>query len=200
MRPIMKIVASNGLAILLTIICVLPITAIFAYSLTAPLDNLFSNLGLWLRESRDWSLAAIDVELRFAKISFAVRSVLIAVGISCLYFWITNWLNRGLARAQEQKSIGRQSAIIEAIQPWIFVGPALVLLTLFLVVPAFIPLGISFQEANGDFTTNNYSFIWDPKALGYIQFRFAMRNSLMWLILVPTFCIIFGLAVAVLAD
>ena len=65
MRPIMKIVASNGLAILLTIICVLPITAIFAYSLTAPLDNLFSNLGLWLRESRDWSLAAIDVELRF---------------------------------------------------------------------------------------------------------------------------------------
>ena len=200
MRPIMKIVASNGLAILLTIICVLPITAIFAYSLTAPLDNLFSNLGLWLRESRDWSIAAIDVELRFAKISFAVRSVLIAVGISCLYFWITNWLNSGLARAQEQKSIGRQSAIIEAIQPWIFVGPALVLLTLFLVVPAFITLGISFQEANGDFTTNNYSFIWDPKALGYIQFRFAMRNSLMWLILVPTFCIIFGLAVAVLAD
>ena len=200
MRPIMKIVASNGLAILLTIICVLPITAIFAYSLTAPLDNLFSNLGLWLRESRDWSLAAIDVELRFAKISFAVRSVLIAVGISFLYFWITNWLNSGLARAQEQKSIGRQSAIIEAIQPWIFVGPALVLLTLFLVVPAFITLGISFQEANGDFTTNNYSFIWDPKALGYIQFRFAMRNSLMWLILVPTFCIIFGLAVAVLAD
>lgn len=200
MRPIMKIVASNGLAILLTIICVLPITAIFAYSLTAPLDNLFSNLGLWLRESRDWSLAAIDVELRFAKISFAVRSVVIAVGISCLYFWITNWLNSGLARAQEQKSIGRQSAIIEAIQPWIFVGPALVLLTLFLVVPAFITLGISFQEANGDFTTNNYAFIWDPKALGYIQFRFAMRNSLMWLILVPTFCIIFGLAVAVLAD
>ncbi len=200
MRPIMRIVASNGLAILLTVICVLPITAILAYSLTAPLDDLFSNLGLWLRESRDWSLAAIDVELRFAKISFAVRSVLIAVGISCLYFWITNWLNSGLARAQEQKSIGRQSAIIEAIQPWIFVGPALVLLTLFLVVPAFITLGISFQEANGDFTTNNYSFIWDPKALGYIQFRFAMRNSLMWLILVPTFCIIFGLAVAVLAD
>ena len=200
MRPIMKIVASNGLAILLTIICVLPITAIFAFSLTAPLDNLFSNLGLWLRESRDWSLAAIDVELRFAKISFAVRSVLIAVGISCLYFWITNWLNSGLARAQEQKSIGRQSAIIEAIQPWIFVGPALVLLTLFLVVPAFITLGISFQEANGDFTTNNYSFIWDPKALWYIQFSFAMRNCLMWLILVPTFCIIFGLAVAVLAD
>ena len=200
MRPIMNIIASNGLAIILTIICVLPITAIFAYSLSAPLDEVFSNLGLLLRETRGWSLAPIEAELRFAKISFAIRSVVIAVGISCLYFWITNWLNSGLARAQEKESIGRQSTIVEAIQPWIFVGPALVLLTLFLVVPAFMTLGISFQEANGTLTTNNYSFLWDPKALGYVQFRFAMRNSLMWLILVPTFCIIFGLAVAVLAD
>ena len=200
MRPIMNIIASNGLAIILTIIFVLPITAIFAYSLSAPLDDVFSEIGLLLRETRGWSLAPIEAELRFAKISFAIRSVVIAVGISCLYFWITNWLNSGLARVQEKESIGRQSTIVEAIQPWIFVGPALVLLTLFLVVPAFMTLGISFQEANGTLTTNNYSFLWDPKALGYVQFRFAMRNSLMWLILVPTFCIIFGLAVAVLAD
>ena len=200
MRPIMNIIASNGLAIILTIICVLPITAIFAYSLSAPLDDVFSEIGLLLRETRGWSLAPIEAELRFAKISFAIRSVVIAVGISCLYFWITNWLNSGLARVQEKESIGRQSTIVEAIQPWIFVGPALVLLTLFLVVPAFMTLGISFREANGTLTINNYSFLWDPKALGYVQFRFAMRNSLMWLILVPTFCIIFGLAVAVLAD
>ena len=131
MRPIMNIIASNGLAIILTIIFVLPITAIFAYSLSAPLDDVFSNAGLLLRETRGWSLAPIEAELRFAKISFAIRSVVIAVGISCLYFWITNWLNSGLARVQEKGSIGRQSTIVEAIQPWIFVGPALVLLTLF---------------------------------------------------------------------
>ena len=93
MRSIMNIIASNGLAIILTVICVLPITAIFAYSLSAPLDDLFSNLGLWLRETQGWSLAPIEAELRFAKISFALRSVVIAVGISSLYFWITNWLN-----------------------------------------------------------------------------------------------------------
>ena len=200
MRSIMNIIASNGLAIVLTIVCVLPITAIFAYSLSAPMDDAFANVGLWLRKNQGWSLAPIEAELRFAKISFALRSVLIAVGISSLYFWITNWLNSGLARVRAGDSIGRQSTIIESIQPWIFVGPALVLLILFLVVPAFITLGISFQEADGTLTTNNYSFLWDPKALGYVQFRFAMRNSLMWLILVPTFCIVFGLAVAVLAD
>ena len=200
MRSIMNIIASNGLAIILTVICVLPITAIFVYSLSAPLDDIFASLGLWLHERNSWSFPPIETELRFAKISFALRSVVIAVFISFLYFWISNWLNSGLARVREKESIGRQSAIVEAIQPWIFVGPALVLLTLFLLVPAFLTLNLSFREADGVITSQNYAFLWDPSALGYSQFRFAMRNNLMWLILVPTFCIIFGLLVAVLAD
>ena len=49
-------------------------------------------------------------------------------------------------------------------------------------------------------SVNNYAFLWDSNALGYLQFRLAMRNSLMWLILVPSLCIIFGLLIAVLAD
>ena len=74
------------------------------------------------------------------------------------------------------------------------------LLLLFLLVPGFLTLKQSLQEANGAFTTQNYAFLWDPSALGYVQFRFAMRNSLMWLILVPTACISLGLLIAVLAD
>ena len=89
---------------------------------------------------------------------------------------------------------------MNGIQPWVFVGPALVLLVLFLVVPAFITLGLSFQEADGTWSIGNYAFLWNPEALGYDQFRLAMRNSSMWLILVPTLCIIFGLLIAVLAD
>ena len=196
----MSIIASNGLAIILTVICVLPITAIFAYSLSAPLDDLFSNFGLWLRETQEWSLAPIEAELRFAKISFAIRSVVIAVGISSLYFWITNWLNSGLARAHIKESIGRQSAIVEAIQPWIFVGPAIVLLSLFLLFPAFSTLNLSFREADGSFSSQNYAFLWDPSALGYIQIRLALRNSVLWLIFVPSVCIILGMLIAVLAD
>jgi alpha-glucoside transport system permease protein len=96
--------------------------------------------------------------------------------------------------------LGKQSTIIEAIQPWIFVGPALMLLLLFLLVPGFLTLKQSLQEASGSFTFQNYAFLWDPASLGYVQFRFAMRNSLMWLILVPTACISLGLLIAVLAD
>ena len=117
-----------------------------------------------------------------------------------MYFWITNWLNQGLASVRSGNDVGKQSTIVEAIQPWIFVGPALVLLMLFLLVPGFTTLKLSFSEANGDFSLRNYAFLWDRDALGYIQFRYAMRNSLLWLILVPTTCISLGLLVAVLAD
>jgi alpha-glucoside transport system permease protein len=156
--------------------------------------------GTWLHETNGWSFSTFDTQERFAKIGFAIRSIFIAVGISFLYFWLSNWLNHGLARVSSAGSAGREAYIIEAIQPWIFVGPALVLLLLFLFVPAFSTLSLSFQEADGTRTVRNYAFLWDSSALGYVQFRYAMRNSILWLVLVPTVCISLGLLIAVLAD
>ncbi len=200
MGSIRPVIAGNGLAITLTILFVLPITAVLAFLITSPLDDWMVQLGTWLHQSNDWSFALLETQERFAKIGFAIRSIFIAVGISFLYFWLTNWLNHGLARYRSYGSTGRETNIIEAIQPWIFVGPALVLLILFLLIPAFSTLSLSFQEADGSATVRNYAFLWDKKALGYEQFRYAMRNSLLWLILVPTVCISLGLLIAVLAD
>ena len=196
-RPI---IAGNGLAIALTVIFVLPITGVLAYISTSPLDNWMVQLGTWLHDTNGWKFSTFDTQQRFAKISFAIRSIVIAVGLSFLYYWLTNWLNQGLARVSSRGTTGRETYIIEAIQPWIFVGPALVLLLLFLFVPAFSTLSLSFQEADGTRTVRNYAFLWDSSALGYVQFRYAMRNSLMWLVLVPTVCISLGLLIAVLAD
>lgn len=196
-RPV---IAGNGLAIFLTIAFVLPVTGILAYIATSPLDSWMVQIGTWLHETNNWSASTFDTQERFAKIGFAIRSIFIAVGISFLYFWLSNWLNQGLARVSSRGSTGRETYIIEAIQPWIFVGPALVLLILFLFVPAFSTLSLSFQEADGARTLRNYAFLWDSSALGYLQFRYAMRNSLMWLVLVPTVCISLGLLIAVLAD
>ena len=200
MRTLSPITASNGLAIFLTIVFLLPITAIFAFVVTTPLDDAMANLGLWMHAHWQWSFPEFDTQERFAKTGFALRSVVIAVGISFFYFGISNWLNASMARVRCKNSIGRQSNIIEAIQPWIFVGPTLVLLLLFLLVPALSTLSLSFQEYDGTPSVHNYAFLWDPDSLGYLQFRLAMRNSLMWLILVPSTCIIFGLLIAVLAD
>jgi alpha-glucoside transport system permease protein len=200
MRSLKLIIASNGLAIFLTVVFLLPIVAIFAYVATSPLDDALGRLGLAMRNFWGWSANEFDTLERFLKIGFAIRSVIIAVSISFLYFGITNWLNIGLARTSARGSIGRQSRITEAIQPWIFVGPTLVLLLLFLLVPALSTLRLSFQEYDGAISIRNYAFLWDPDSLGYLQFRLAMRNSLMWLILVPSTCIILGLLIAVLAD
>ena len=200
MRSIKPLIAGNGIALFLTIVCLLPITAIFALAASAPLDDAMASLGMWLHNIFNWSASEFDTKQRFSKIGFAIRIVIISVGLSFFYFGISNWLTMSLARQTARKSLGRQSAIIEAIQPWIFVGPALMLLLLFLLVPGFLTLKQSFQEASGTFSTQNYAFLWDPAALGYVQFRFAMRNSLMWLILVPTACISLGLLIAVLAD
>ena len=200
MRSIKPLIVGNGLAIFLTIVCLLPITAIFALTATAPLDGAMAKLGLWLHGAFDWSASEFDTRARFAKIGFAIRIVVISVGISFLYYGVSNWLVLGLARRTAKTSLGRQATIVEAIQPWIFVGPALMLLLLFLLVPGFLTLKQSFQEASGSLSAQNYAFLWDPAALGYVQFRFAMRNSLMWLILVPTACISLGLLIAVLAD
>ncbi|MDA9269459.1 sugar ABC transporter permease [Amylibacter sp.] len=200
MRSLKPVIASNGFAILLTVVFLLPIMAIFLFVVTTPIDSILAKFGLWLHGINEWSFPEFDTEERFSKIGFAIRSVLIAVGISFLYFWLTNWLNMNLAVYREKKSIGRQSNIVEAIQPWIFVGPTLVLLLLFLMVPALSTLSLSFQESDGTLSSQNYAFLWDSSALGYLQFRLAMRNSLMWLILVPSLCIVLGLLIAVLAD
>ena len=200
MRTFTPLIASNGLAIALTVVVVLPVVAVFAYTITAPIDIWLANFGIWLHERGSWSFPVFDTELRFGKIGFAIRSVCIAVMISFMYFWITNWLNQGLARLRSGKDDGKHSTIVEAIQPWIFVGPAVILLILFLLVPGLTTLKLSLSESNGDFTFRNYAFLWDRDALGYVQFRYAIRNSLMWLVLVPTACISLGLLVAVLAD
>jgi len=200
MRSLRSIIASNGLAIALTVIFVLPITGILAYAITSPLDDWMAKLGVSLHESFAWPFPVFDTIERFTKIGFAVRSIVIAVGISFLYFGISNWLNAGLARFRTKSDVGRQATIVEAIQPWIFVGPALVLLLLFLMIPAFSTLSLSFQEADGTRTVDNYAFLWDKDALGFSQIRYALRNSIMWLVLVPTVCISLGLLIAVLAD
>lgn len=200
MQNVRPLIAGSGIATFLTVLLVLPITGVVAFIATNPLDNLMMALGTWLHESRGWEAAVLDTQERFAKIGFAIRSVIIAVGLSFLYFGITSWLNQRYAGIISQGSSGKQSTIIEAVQPWVFAGPAIVLLILFLLVPGLTTLTQSFQEADGPFTVTNYAFIWDPQSLGYGQFRFAMRNSLMWLILVPSVCIALGLLIAVLAD
>lgn len=85
----------------------------------------------------------------------------------------------------------------ETARPYVFVGPALVILSVFLVYPVVNTVLISFRDASSrDFVgLDNYRFVFtDPSMLR------AIRNSALWIVVVPSVAVAIGLVFATLAD
>jgi alpha-glucoside transport system permease protein len=86
------------------------------------------------------------------------------------------------------------------VRPWIWVGPALVFVAAFLLIPAVATLIQSFQDNHGSFVGfQNYAEQLGgfPSGGAWI----AIRNSIIvWLIFYMIFVLVFGLAMAVLFD
>ncbi len=83
------------------------------------------------------------------------------------------------------------------LEPWVFVGPALLMLIWTLALPALRTFLLSLQDANSiNFVgLQNYLGVFsDPGMLT------VFRNNLMWMIFGTTFTVSLGLLVAVLAD
>jgi alpha-glucoside transport system permease protein len=85
----------------------------------------------------------------------------------------------------------------EGVRPYVFVGPALVILAVFLVYPVINTLLISFKDANSDSFVGleNYKFVFTDSDM-----LTAIRNTAGWIIVVPFFGVGIGLAFATLAD
>ena len=86
-----------------------------------------------------------------------------------------------------------------SVRPWIWVGPALVLVTLFLVLPAVGTLIQSFEDNKGNFNGfSNFSaqLAGFPTGGAWI----AIRDNLFWLIFYTLFVLAFGLLLAVIFD
>ena len=113
-------------------------------------------------------------------------AILIGVGGVFLLFWV---MNRAVDLLPER--------VREVIRPYAFVGPALVLLAVFLVYPVFNTIFISLRNSNStEFVgLDNYRFVFtDPDMLRSI------RNTVGWLVLVPLAAVSIGLAFATMAD
>ncbi|HEX6332395.1 MAG TPA: sugar ABC transporter permease [Actinomycetota bacterium] len=85
----------------------------------------------------------------------------------------------------------------ETIRPYVFVGPALVLLAVFLVYPVFRTFLASFQSRNStEFVGfENYQFVFTDNVM-----LTAIRNTAGWMILVPIVAVSIGLAFATMVD
>lgn len=83
------------------------------------------------------------------------------------------------------------------IRPWLFVGPAALMMAVYLVWPALMTLWQSLHDARGDGfvgAANYRGLMADP------QMRRAMLNNLSWLLIVPALSTALGLAIAGLTD
>jgi alpha-glucoside transport system permease protein len=83
------------------------------------------------------------------------------------------------------------------IRPWVWIGPAVVLVLVFLVIPALNTFYLSFMNADSTrfVAVENYAH-----AFTDADFLMAIRNSVVWLIALPVLAVALGLAMAVLTD
>jgi len=116
----------------------------------------------------------------------AVVAVLWGVGGVAALFTLANMMVEALSN----KWRGR-------LQPYVFVGPAIIMLVMFLFYPTVNTLYQSFFDAS---STNfvglsNFAAVFTDRGL-----QEAFRNNLIWLVVGTGACVILGLLIAVLAD
>jgi alpha-glucoside transport system permease protein len=121
------------------------------------------------------------------KVLNAVLAIVAGVGGALLLYWLLNKFAERLPGNWEDR-----------VKPWVFVGPAVVVIGLFLIYPALRTLVLSF--ANEDSTAwvgfSNYADLLSSRDFIFVT----LLNTLLWIAVVPVAVVVIGLFVAVLAD
>ena len=121
-----------------------------------------------------------------AKPIVAVVALVVGIGGVWALFYSGNNLLEALPRN-----------LRNALRPWLFVGPALLIVAIYIVFPAVRTIWISFFDRSSQAFVGleNYLFILtDPEML------VVLRNTLLWVLLAPTLSVVLGLLIAVLID
>lgn len=128
----------------------------------------------------------------------ALITVVIGVLSAAVYFYAANKIldlifpPRG--RAEEA---ARNQKIASSIRPWLFLGPAIFFLGLYLVYPVIDSIRLSFFGRAGEEFVGLSNYQW---AINDQQFRESIFNNIMWLIVVPAASTFIGLVIAFLTD
>ncbi len=125
-------------------------------------------------------------------------TIIIGVGGCVAYFYFSNqFLDKVLLPAKGANA-GRNINRANLIRPWLFLFPAIVALGLYLAYPVVATLWYSLTDRNqgGAFVglANYERMMAEPK------FWEALRNNMLWLIIVPAASTAFGLLAAQLTD
>ncbi|MDE0114974.1 MAG: sugar ABC transporter permease, partial [Albidovulum sp.] len=126
-------------------------------------------------------------------------TIIIGVGGCVGYFYFSNqFLDKVLFPARGPNA-GSNISRANMIRPWLFLGPAIIALGLYLAYPVFETIRLSLTErVRDDYAwvgLENYS-----RMLGEPKFWEALKNNMLWLIIVPAASTAFGLLAAQLTD
>jgi len=118
-----------------------------------------------------------------------ITAVIVVVGVPAVligYIWATEQVLRLLPERQKPR-----------VRPWLWLGPALAFLALFLVYPMIGTVIHSFQDNAGTSFVglDNYSWF-----LGSGDALSALKNNILWLVFLTILVVGLGLLVAVLVD
>lgn len=130
------------------------------------------------------------------QVLYAGGTILGGVFLCVAWFWGSNGLLDALYPPRGAQA-GRNIARANMIRPWLFIGPAVLFLSLYLVYPVFKSALMSFQDsdAKGFVGLANYQWL-----LADGKFRESMLNNMLWLLVVPAAATLFGLLAAQLTD
>jgi alpha-glucoside transport system permease protein len=119
----------------------------------------------------------------------AIEAVIGGIAITALIYWVLNLL---INRFPEK--------IKKKIEPYVFIGPVLVLIGIFIVIPTIQSVRLSFmeEEIDGSATWVGLQNFKDLFAEDY--FPSMVVNNLMWIAIVPLLTVSIGLAIAQFAN
>lgn len=120
------------------------------------------------------------------KLINAFLTVLYGVGAALLIYYVLNKIAELLPAKLEER-----------LKPYLYILPAYLAITIYLLYPAIQSVINSFQDRTSEEWVGLANF---EELLGSSAFRDTLINTVLWMIVVPTLTVIIGLAVATLAD
>ena len=119
----------------------------------------------------------------------ALQAVVAGIVITALIYWLLNLLIHRLPEKIKKK-----------VEPYVFIGPVLLLIGIFIVIPTIQSIRLSFMEEEIDGSTTWVGLQNFKDLFAEEYFPNMVVNNLMWIAIVPFMTVAIGLAIAQFAN